>query len=215
VPVPMIDDLELTAVQWVRQDTGQDFARHRIPGLQGTLHQRLGRASHRVVLSGLLVSDTAADDLAALQRKASEGVEVTFTADVLTALEVQKMVVESLVVEQVVGPAGQFSYVVALAESPPLPAPAEGAGAGIEGVGDLGFEGLDDVLAGVDDQAGALTGALDTALDAAAALADVAGLADLEGLGNPLTPLIAKVGEVDTVAGDLNQTLASLRELLE
>ena len=83
---PMIDDIELKAVQYIRQETDQDFTRQRVAGLSGTLHQKLGRASHRVVLTGYLLPATATDDLKKLQDKASSGDEVTFTADITTAL---------------------------------------------------------------------------------------------------------------------------------
>src|SRR5262245_4149486 len=147
----MIDDVELKAVQWIRQEADQGFVRHDVAGLAGTLHQRLGRRSHRVLLAGVLLPDTADDDLAKLQQKASSGDEVSFTADIATALEIDKMVIESFVAEQRVGPAGQIAYRIALAESPPLPPPAEVSsfgGLGDFGVGDLGFDpgALGDVL---------------------------------------------------------------------
>src|SRR5262245_40392415 len=147
--VPMIDDLELKAVQWIRQQSDQGFAEQRVVGLEGTLHQRLGRRSHRVMLAGALLPETAADDLKALQDKASAGEEVTFTADIAPAREVSNMVVESFTAEQVVGAGGQYTYAIVLAESPPLPAPAELSpfgGLGDFGLGDLGFDpgALDD-----------------------------------------------------------------------
>jgi hypothetical protein len=101
--VPMIDDIELKAVQHVRQETDQDFVRQKIAGLDGTLHQSLGRRSHRVILQGLLLHETAADDLKKLQDKAKTAVEVTFTADITTALDISKMVIESFRAEQWVG----------------------------------------------------------------------------------------------------------------
>jgi hypothetical protein len=143
MPSPMIDDVELKAVQYIRQETHQDFVRQKIAGLDGTLHQRLGRRSHRVVLSGCLLPGTAADDLKKLQEKATSGAEVTFTADITTALTVEKMVIESFQAEQRVGPAGQIVYVLVLVECPPLPPPAEVSafgGLGEFGIGDLGFD---------------------------------------------------------------------------
>ena len=110
MPVPMIDDIELKAVQVIRQETDQDFVRQKIAGLPGTLHQRLGRRSHRVLLSGALLPDTAAGDLEKLQGKAAAGDEVTFTADITTALTIDKMVIEAFRAEQQVGPAGQITY---------------------------------------------------------------------------------------------------------
>ena len=78
MPSPMIDDIELKAVQWMRQEIDQDFVRQKIAGLDGSLHQKLGRESHRVRLAGLLLPETAADDLKKLQEKAASGAEVTF-----------------------------------------------------------------------------------------------------------------------------------------
>src|SRR3954452_1545569 len=100
MPTPMIDDAQLAATQWVRQESDQAFVRHDVAGLDGTVHQKLGRRSHRVVLSGVLLPADAPDDLKTLQEKAGSGAEVTFTADITTALEVEHMVIESLAVEQ-------------------------------------------------------------------------------------------------------------------
>src|SRR3954451_19758733 len=189
MPTPMIDDAQLAATQWVRQETDQAFVRHQVAGLDGTVHQKLGRRSHRVVLSGLLVAGTAADDLKTLQEKASSGAEVTFAADIATALAVEHMVIESLAVEQHIGTAAQFSYTIALAESPPLPPPAELApfgGLDDFGLGDLGFDAgaLGDIAGAIADQAGAVMDAVDGALDAVEGLASLASLGDLSSLSN-------------------------------
>src|SRR5262252_671407 len=121
--MPMVDDVSLAAVQWVRQETQQGFATQQVAGLDGTLHQKLGRRSHRITLAGVLLSDSAKDDLAKLQDKASSGAEVSFAA------------------EQEPGAGGQFRYLLTLAESPPLPPPAEVSSfGGLDGIGDLGFD---------------------------------------------------------------------------
>jgi hypothetical protein len=212
---PMLGDVTLTAVQAVRQETDGDLVALRIAGLDGTPHQRLGRRSHRITVSGMLVGETAPDDLGSLQGLAKDGTETTFTADIVTALEVQNVVVESLAVEQLVGRPGQYAYTVVIAENPPLPPPAEVSSfGGLDGFGDLGFDGLDDVLSGIADQAGALTGALDGALDAVAAAAQLAGIGDLSGVGNPLKPLTDSVGSVGGVGEAVAGVLDSIRGVL-
>ena len=215
---PMIGDVELTAVQWIRQETDQGFAAHRVAGLDGTLHQRLGRRSHRVVLAGLLVTDTAADDLKALQEQAGSGEEVTFTADIATALSIDSMVIESFAAEQVVGREGQYAYVITLAESPPLPPPAEVGGfGGLDefGLGDLGFDAdLGGLLDDISDQAGELTGALDAALDAVDQLEGLAALASLGDVGNPLQPLTETVDQLAGVAPQVTGILDRLDGLI-
>ncbi len=212
----MIDDFELKAVQQIRQETHQDFARQRVIGLEGTLHQKLGRRSHRVWLWGYLLPATAADDLKTLQEKASAGAEVTFTADIVTALEVQKMVIESLQAEQRVGPAGQTAYAITLAEAPPLPPPAEVSSfGGLDGLGDLGFDAgaLGDVLSDVAAAAGDVMDAVDTALDAVGQLSALADLANLASIGNPLGPVTDKVGELGGLAGPVSDLGSAAGEI--
>jgi phage protein U len=215
----MVDDVQLAAVQWLRQETEQGYALQRVAGLDGTVHQKIGRRSHRVVVSGVLFPGTATDDLAALQTKASSGDEVTFTADITTALEVEHMVIESFAAEQVPGNAGQFAYTLVLAESPPLPPPAEISPFGglddLGGLGDLGFDDLGGALGDIADAAGAVTGALDSAMDAVQAVQGLAALAggldDLSNLSDPLRPITDKLGEL----GSLPDTLGALPGLID
>ena len=213
---PMIDDVQLTAVQHIVQDTEQGFVAQRIAGLEGTLQQRIGRRSHRVALAGILHGDSAADDLAALQGKAKAGDEVAFSADITTALEVEHMVIAFFRAEQRAGRPAQYAYELSLVESPPLPPPAEPSGFGLDGlgVGDLGFDGLDDVLAGVQDQAASALAAADGALDAAAGLAGMAGLGDLGGVSNPLTPLTDQLSSLSSVGDAVTSALGPLKDLL-
>jgi hypothetical protein len=217
--VPMIDDLELSAVQWIRQESAQGYAAHQLPGLDGTVHQKLGRRSHRVALAGVLLGETAADELKTLQEKAAAGDEVVFTADISTALEVEKMVIDSLAAEQDVGSGRRFSYCVELVESPPLPPPAELSqfgGFDEFGLGDLGFEAdalgglMDDVLA----QAGSIAGAVDAALETVEAVGALASLADLGDLSNPLKPVTDKIGQLSEIGSGVVSTVDELRGLL-
>jgi hypothetical protein len=217
--IPMIDDVQLVATQWVRQEIDQAFVHHDVAGLDGTVHQKLGRRSHRVVLSGLLVDDTADADLRTLQEKASSGAEVTFAADIATALAIEHMVIESLAVEQHVGAGTQYSYTVALAESPQLPPPAElQAFGGLDdfGLGELGFDpgALADIAGGIADQAGAVMDAVDGALDAVEGLAALASLGDLGSLTNPLKPLTDAADGLASIGARVGETLGQLGGLL-
>lgn len=215
MPVPMIDDIELKAVQHIRQDTAAAFAEQRIVGLEGTLHQKLGRRSHRVELSGFLLPETSADDLKKLQDKSSKGEEVAFTADITTALKIDKMLIERFQAEQRVGPQGQVTFGMVLVESPPLPPPAQVSafgGLGDFGLGDLGFDpgALGDVLSGIAEEAGGLMAMADAALDAVQGLQALASLGDLANISNPLGPLTSKVGDL----GKLGEPVAGLTKAL-
>lgn len=217
---PMIDDIELKAVQWIRQETDQGFVRQKIAGLEGTLHQKLGRLSHRIILTGVLLPDTATDDLKKLQEKAAAGAEVAFTADITQALSIEKVVIESFVAEQQVGRAGQFAYTVTLAESPPLPPPAEVSafgGLGDFGMGDLGFDpgALGGVLGDIANQAGALMDAANAALDVVQKLEGLANLANLADIQNPVKPLTDKVGDLSSIAEPMKNLAGALDSLLK
>lgn len=216
---PMIDDIELKAVQTIRQETEQDYLRQRIAGLDGTLHQRMGRKSHCVTIAGFLLTDSAADDLAALQKKAASGNEVTFTADITTALEIEHMVIETFAAEQAIGPAGQTAYAIVLAESPPLPPPAEVSsfgGLGDFGLGDLGFDAgaLGGVLGDIADQAGAVMEAVDSAISAVEQVSALANLADLGSLGNPVKPVTDALGGISGMAPAVAKIGDAVRKLL-
>lgn len=200
----MIDDFELKAVQIIRQETDQDFVRQKVAGLDGTLHQKLGRASHRVFIHGLLIPDTAVDDLKSLQSKASAGDEVTFTADITTALSIDKMVIESFRAEQDTGAANQTAYSIVLAESPPLPPPAEVSSfGGLDGfgLGDLGFDpsALGDIAGDIAGAAGDIMSAASAALDAVDKLKALANLASLGSMGNPIKPLSDQAGNLQSI----------------
>ena len=179
----------------------------------------MGRRSHRVTLAGFLLADTAADDLAKLQKKAAAGDEVTFTADIATALEIEHMVIETFAAEQAIGPAGQTAYAIVLAESPPLPPPAEVSsfgGLGDFGAGDLGFDAgaLGGVLSDIESQADAVMGAVDSAISAAEQLSSLASLADLGSVGNPVKPVVDALGGISTLAPAVSKIGDAVSKLL-
>lgn len=214
-PVPLLGDLSLDAVQEIAHELDGGFVATRVAGLDGEVQQRTGRPSHRVVLSGELVGDGTADALAALQKAAASGDEVTFAADITTALELQQVVVVALRAAAVAGTGPRYRYELWLAESPPLPSPAELEGfGGLDdfGLGDLGFDDLGGVLGDITDLAGSVADAVDKAVDAVQAVQSLAALADLgvpdaSGLFAPLATPVKAVGDAAgrlvRAAGDL------------
>jgi phage protein U len=209
-PIPMIDDLALDMVAWVRQRTMQGYVSQPVAGLEGHVQQRLGRASHEIELAGVLIGEGVADALAGLQKKAAAGEEVTFTADITSALELDKVVILAAEFLETAGQPGRYEYRLRLRESPPLPEPATLAPfGGLEGV-DLGFD--TDVLGDIADVAGELQDAIDAVTDVLGDLEALAGLADLN-LGNPLTPLqdeAGGLGQLGAGAGAAASALSSL-----
>jgi hypothetical protein len=214
-PVPMVDDLALDAVAWIRHRTAPRTASIPVVGLEGDVQQRLGRSSHEVQLAGVLVGDEVADRLGELQGKATSGEEVVFHADITTALEVEHMVVVEAEFLETAGRPGRYEYFLHLRESPPLPPPAELSplgGLGDLGLGDLGFDALGDVLDAVSDLAEQAQAAIDAVNDAIASLETLTSLADLA-FGSPVEPLLAEGEKLEGVAG-VADAVTSLGRLL-
>jgi hypothetical protein len=189
-PIPLLGDLALDAVGHVEHALDAGFVATPIAGLEGELQQRTARGSHRIRLCGTLHGEGAADALGKLQGAVAAGDELPFSADITTALDLQQVVVEAFRAAEQGGLPGTWTYEVVVAESPPLPPPAEVSpfgGLGDFGLGDLGVDL--GVLNDIADAAGAVAGAVDQALavvDQLSALADLGSLGDLGGLLGPL-----------------------------
>jgi hypothetical protein len=212
-PMPLLGDITLTAVQ--RVDQAIDAGFHDVPvlGLAGHAQQRSGRPSHRVGVVGMLTGETALDDLAALQTMASSGEETTFTADIVSALDLQQVVVTHFSASELAGKPGVIAFTLELVESPPLPPPAELTGfGGLDdfGLGDLGFD--TDLLGELGDLAGEVAGAVDGALEALDALDALTGLADLDfdGLLDPINQVSSSISDI---GGRLGSAVGQLGEL--
>lgn len=214
--IPILGEVSLEYVQWLEHILDGGFVATRVLGLAGELQQRSGRPSHRIHLAGVLLGEGAADDLGTLQNVAATGDELTFSADITTALDLQRVVVTDFRAGEQAGWPGRFAYELWLAESPPLPPPAEVSGfGGLDdfGLGDLGID--DGVLGDIQDAAGEVAGAVDSAMDTVSRLGALAGgLADLGSAEGLLQPLGSAVDGLRRIGGDLSQATGSLGEVL-
>lgn len=212
--MPIVGDITLSAVQQIDHVVDAGFVTAPVPGLDGDPVQRAGRGSHAIRIRGVLRGDTALDDLAALQTAAADGEEVSFAADITTALELQKVVLTDLRVREVAGFEQMVSYELDLLESPPLPPPAEVSGfGGLDGfgLGDLGFD--TDIMGDLAGLADDLSGAVDAVMDAADQLQALASLASID-VGGPLAPLGESVGAASDLAAGFGSIASSVSGLL-
>jgi hypothetical protein len=215
-PIPLLGDISLEYVQQIEHSLDAGFVSTRIPGLEGELQQRCGRSSHHVRIAGLLVGDNARDNLGTLQKAAQTGEELTFAADITSALDLQKVVIKAFNAREAAGNPGRIEYQIELIESPALPPPAETGGfggLGGFGAGDLGFDPgiLDDVASLADDVASAVDQATDT-LGTLGALANLAlsGGLDFQGIFDPLGSATENVKDI---AGNFNKATQELKGL--
>ena len=211
-PIPLLGDISLSFVQRVEHSLEAGFVATRIAGLDGELQQRAGRPSHRVRIAGVLVGDRARDDLGKLQTAAQTGDELTFAADITSALDLQKVVIRAFHAEEAAGHPARITYRLELVESPPLPPPAELGGFG--GLGDFGLGdlGIDPgVLGDIANAASEISAAVDKAKGAIEAVSAIANIAASGGLNfsGILVPMDRAVGSVKGVtSGFQNATRA-------
>lgn len=211
--IPVIGDVALNIVERIEHFAESGFRGHDVVGLAGQAQQHLGRSSHVIRIAGRLAGETARDDLEALQTLASAPDTSSFTADIVTALELQAVVVKRLAVSEVAGAPGQISYQMELVEAPPLPEPAQVGGFGALddfGFGDLGFD--TDIMGDLADLASDVAGAVDQAMDAVAALDALSGLADLN-LNGPLEPLNVVTEGLGEAGRKFSEASAALGDL--
>ena len=221
-PLPLLGKTPLTAVQQIDHAVAAGFEAVDIPGLDGDVLQRAGRGSHRIWIRGVLSDDDSLSTLAELQRLAASGEEVSFAADITTALELERVVVVELRAQAVAGTTSLVGYDLFLGESPPLPPPAEVSGfggLGEFGLGDLGFDA--DVMGDIAGVAGDVASAVDdvtAAVDAVSAVA--AGLDALSSIssldpGGILGPLADVAGQAASLPGRIAALVESVAAVLE
>lgn len=123
----MLGDVELSLVQEILTGERQALAIHPVPGLAGSYTQSLNRQSVQVSLRGVMSGDDALNGLETLRRKFHEGEPLSFAADIMTATQVQQVLIDALNVRELAGKPNQFEYRLMLKEYVPPP-PDEAAG---------------------------------------------------------------------------------------
>jgi hypothetical protein len=187
---PMIGSWEVPSIEHIGTLESRRTARLAVPGLAGDLQHDLGSDSLVVEISGSLAGDSARDDfLKSLREPFAAGAPVTFVADIVTATKLDKVIIESLEVQEHNDYASSFTYHVVLRQyvEPPPPATA---------IDDLGSDLQSD-----------LADAAKLGLDGL----DLAGLLGaIPDIGNPEPPLQTALGGVKSALGGLLQPLGKL-----
>jgi len=118
---PMLGDLELSLVQRIETEEEQVLVDHAVPGLAGSFTQRLNRNATRVTLHGVLTGDGAREGLEKLREKFHASEPLPFAADIMTATEVQQVLIADLEVQELAGKPERFEYRLNLDEYIPPP----------------------------------------------------------------------------------------------
>jgi hypothetical protein len=148
---PMIGGWEPPRIERIAAKESRHLTVLPVPGLSGDLHQDLGRGALAVEIVGSLAGDEARDDfLKQVREKFLAGDPVDFVADIVKESELERVLIETLEVEEVAGAPDSFRYRIVLrefTEPPEPPAPAADFGLGLDaeldGLANLGLDLLD------------------------------------------------------------------------
>lgn len=188
---PMLDSFELPNIESIRSLENRRLACHGVPGLVGDLHQDLGAESLVVEIVGSLQGDKNRDDFfEAIREKFKSGEPVPFVADILTATELEEVIIEQLDVAEQNQWDRPLLYRIVLRQYVEPPEP-------ITAFDDLGLE-------------------LDPELDLLANLGlDGLELPDLliniPELGNPVEPILPALDGTDSAVSGIGSLLDSFK----
>ncbi len=189
----MLGSWEIPRIGSIRTLERRAFAELAVPGRVGSLFQDLNTTPTRIAVSGSLYGDEARDEfLEELRGKFRDGVPVTFVADIVTATEVQYVIVEALRFEESGTKPDQTDYFFVLKESPPPPPPPNPLG---------------ELDAGLLEQAGGFLDTVTGALDV------IDTLGSVPDLGDPTPPMTSALDGVTSATAGLDDALAPLRDI--
>ena len=190
---PMLGDWEVTGITAIRALERRRLARMGVPGLDGDLQQDLGHESLAVEIHGSLQGDEVRDTfLTAIRERHLAGEPLAFVADIVTATQLEQVLVEECEVLESNDWAEHVRYRLVLreyVEPPEPPSPVDGLGA------DLGVEL--DLLAEL-----GLTGL---------ELPNLLG--DVPTLGDPVAPVQPALDGVRAATAGLGEAIAALGAL--
>jgi hypothetical protein len=190
---PVLGDWEVPNIQSIQSSEQRNFVELDIPGRVGSIFQDMNTDPTDIAICGSLYGDEARSEfLQELRGKFHEGEPVTFVGDIVTATEVQYVIIETLQFEENGLNPDQLEYYIRIKESPPPPPPPDPFGA------------IDTDLL---DQAGGFLDSVTGALDMLDALGNVPDFA------NPVPPLSSSLDEAGSAVSGVSDAVGSLNAL--
>ena len=146
---PMLDDLELPQVQEITTLDRRALAEHKPPSMSGSLLQNLGRRPTSLTLWGVATGPEALNFIEQLDEKFRSNLPVSFTADIVTDAEIEKMIIDDLRVQDLAGKPQRHAYVLTLREYIEPVEPEDTSGLDTDILGDA-LGQLDNLMSGLE-----------------------------------------------------------------
>ncbi len=130
---PMVDDLELPNVQEIVTRDRRDLVQHKVPGMDGSRVQNLGRNATFVEVHGVAAGADALSFVEQLEEQFRTRRPAPFVADITEAASIETFVVDDVRVEEVGGKPSRYAYTLVLREhvEPVVPEPDPGIDLGL------------------------------------------------------------------------------------
>lgn len=123
---PLLADIELPQVQQIEVEQDQRLVQHSVPALEGDFLQRLNRRATRITLRGVLTGPEAGEQIKTLRDTFRAAEPVTFVADIATATQIGRVLIDELAVRELAGKPERYEYALTLQEyMPGTPVAAE------------------------------------------------------------------------------------------
>jgi hypothetical protein len=201
---PVLGDWEIPRIEAIETVEQRGFVELAVPGMVGSLFQDMNTTPTRIAIRGSLYGDEARDAfLQSVRDKYAAGEAVTFVADIVTATQVEYVVIEALFFAESGLRPDQIDYEILLKESPPPPPPPPEPA--LPDPSGFGIPSVDDLDAGLLGDAGGFMDSVTGALDA------IETLGSLPDLHDPTAPLKSSLDGVSGALGGLGATAQSLQ----
>jgi hypothetical protein len=194
---PMLGEWEIPHIEKITALERRRLVPLSVPGLQGTLHQDLGTESIAVEIFGSLHEEELRDEFFTnVREQFNAGEPVSFVADIVTATELEQVLIEDLQISELNDYVDRVRYRIVLHQYVEPPEPASG----FDDLGmDLGLDTELDLLADLGLDAFELPGLL----------------VDIPTLGNPVEPILPALDGVSSATEPVNSLLSGLKAKFE
>jgi hypothetical protein len=193
---PMLGDWEIPRIAFLRTEEARKLAVHGVPGRTGAVYQDLGAEAAVIELAGsVFTEEERSAFFEDVRSRFAEGEPLTFVADILTATDIQYVLIDSLVFEERAERAGELSYRMRLRQSPPPPPPPDPFGA---------------IDSGLLDAASGFADAIGDAMDALDALSNIPDFSDPSALlGGTTDEALAAMNRIGEIGSRLQSLFGS------